>query len=343
MNARNTLFRSLFGKSQNIFSQRLHPNTFTVRLINSGNSSKFSQSQSSSSFIPDDYGSFFGFKRVENDQREQLVQSVFSRVARRYDLMNDWMSFGIHRLWKDYFVQSVVHPTAPLKSIDVAGGTGDIAFRILRFASANASLFPPTTSLKSSAAPSSSPVSPPASPAAIPPVHVTVCDLNEKMLAHGKKKAASLASTYGFKESQLDWVHGNAEALPFETNQFDLYTIAFGLRNCNNLEQVLSEAARVLRPGARFLCLEFAPTSAIHPLLRWPYEYYSMEIIPAIGELVASDWHAYRYLVESIRRFPTPEKLSAMMRTAGLAGVRTQSLNGGIVYIHSGFKPTPCK
>ena len=128
------------------------------------------------------------------------VQSVFSRVARRYDLMNDWMSFGIHRLWKDYFVQSVVHPTAPLKSIDVAGGTGDIAFRILRFASANASLFPPTTSQKSSA-PSSSPLSPPASSSVTPSVHVTVCDLNEKMLAHGKKKAASLSSAYGFKGS----------------------------------------------------------------------------------------------------------------------------------------------
>jgi demethylmenaquinone methyltransferase/2-methoxy-6-polyprenyl-1,4-benzoquinol methylase len=244
----------------------------------------------------------YGFRRVRTDEKQGLVDDVFHRVARRYDLMNDLMSGGLHRLWKDALVGWLAPPRStrrPWRAIDVAGGTGDVAFRILDRAGDAA--------------------------------EVTVCDINGEMLAVGRDRAA--ARKLG---RRIRFVQGNAEALPFPAGEFDAYTIAFGIRNVPRREAALAEAFRVLKPGGRFLCLEFSSVDV--PGLDRIYDFYSFRVIPGMARLVAGDEEPYRYLVESIRTFPNPERFAAMIRRAGFEKVTYRLLSGGIAAIHSGVK-----
>jgi demethylmenaquinone methyltransferase/2-methoxy-6-polyprenyl-1,4-benzoquinol methylase len=242
----------------------------------------------------------FGFRNVREDERQGLVNDVFAKAAADYDKMNDLMSAGLHRLWKDDMMTMLSPPRqGPFHVLDVAGGTGDIAFRILD--------------------------------AGGPETHVTVADISPEMVAEGKKR--------GEREGRLgrcDFTVGNAEALAFPDNTFDAYTIAFGIRNVTHIDKALAEAHRVLRPGGRFLCLEFS--SLDNPLLQKLYDAYSFTVIPAVGKVVTGDGQPYRYLVESIRRFPKPAAFEGMIRAAGFTRVSHRSLNGGIVCIHSGWK-----
>jgi demethylmenaquinone methyltransferase/2-methoxy-6-polyprenyl-1,4-benzoquinol methylase len=239
----------------------------------------------------------FGFSEVPEAEKAGLVQGVFSRVASRYDLMNDLMSAGIHRLWKDAMMDWLA-PRPGQRLIDVAGGTGDIAFRFLRRA---------------------------------PGAHATVVDMTEAMLAEGRQRAE--AEQLG---SALDWVAGDAMALPFPDASFDVYTISFGIRNVTRIPDALSEAFRVLRPGGRLMVLEFSriPNEA----LQWAYDRYSFNVIPAMGQVVAGDRASYQYLVESIRRFPDQESFAAMIRDAGFGQVRYRNLSMGVAALHSGWK-----
>jgi demethylmenaquinone methyltransferase/2-methoxy-6-polyprenyl-1,4-benzoquinol methylase len=236
----------------------------------------------------------FGFEEVSPEEKTQRVGRVFSGVARRYDLMNDLMSGGMHRLWKSQFVRRV-RPRKNEAILDMAGGTGDIAFRL---AESGALL--------------------------------TVADINPEMLAVGRERAKARGL------QGLAWAEQNAEELSFADNSFDAYTIAFGIRNVTHIDAALAEAHRVLKLGGRFFCLEFSTTS-------WPgfarlYETYSMNVVPRIGKAVAQDEESYRYLVESIRRFPTMDKFSDMIRKAGFAQVKAEPILGGLVAIHSGWK-----
>lgn len=238
------------------------------------------------------------------------VGRVFERVADRYDLMNDLMTAGIHRRWKDQLV-AYADLRGRTRVLDVAGGTGDIAFRLL----ASARRQPRGTEGE---------------------VSVTLVDINEKMIQVGRERAQALA----YHGSQhLNWMVGDAEALQLEDAAFDLYTIAFGIRNCTHIERVLSEAHRVLRPGGRFLCLELSPDAfAQWPNLRRLYDRYSFDVIPVLGQLVAADKASYQYLVESIRRFPGAAAFSTMIQAAGFTAVAREALLGGVAYIHSATK-----
>ena len=240
----------------------------------------------------------FGQKTVTPDEKTGLVRGVFDSVADKYDLMNDLMSGGVHRLWKDRFVRDI-RPRADLKYLDVAGGTGDIAFRIKKRAGANAD--------------------------------ITIFDLNEQMLAVGRDRAIDMGWLDGF-----EWVTGNAESLPFPDNHFDVYTIAFGLRNVTRIDTALAEAARVLKPGGWFFCLEFSHVK--DPFLSKAYDVYSKAFIPQMGKLVANDADSYEYLIESIRKMPTQEDLCARMEKAGLKKAVFSNLSAGIVAIHKGYK-----
>jgi demethylmenaquinone methyltransferase/2-methoxy-6-polyprenyl-1,4-benzoquinol methylase len=238
----------------------------------------------------------FGFKHVAENEKSSLVKGVFDSVASRYDLMNDLMSAGIHRLWKHELV-SMLSPSSGMHILDVAGGTGDIAFRMIEKAGCL----------------------------------VTVADINQQMLEEGKSRAIDRNLTHG-----LEWICCDAEALPFPDNHFDAYTIAFGIRNVTRIDRALSEAHRVLKPGGRFLCLEFSqlPNTTLQKL----YDAYSFHVIPAIGKKVTGNEEAYRYLVESIRRFPNQENFLAMIKQAGFGVARYRNLSGGVVAIHSGRK-----
>ncbi len=236
----------------------------------------------------------FGFRDVAEDEKARLVGDIFSGVASRYDLMNDLMSAGVHRLWKRDMVAALgTRPVARL--LDLAGGTGDIAAR---------------------AAPSVG--------------AVTVCDINPDMLEVGRERA------WNRGELGFDWLCGDAEALPLASAAFDAVTIAFGIRNVTHVERALAEIARVLKPGGRFLCLEFTPD--VTPALRGAYDWFSFRVIPAIGRAVTGEADAYRYLVESIRRFPDPERFAAMITEAGFAGVRARRLSGGVAALHSAWR-----
>ncbi|MBK8160133.1 MAG: bifunctional demethylmenaquinone methyltransferase/2-methoxy-6-polyprenyl-1,4-benzoquinol methylase UbiE [Rhodospirillaceae bacterium] len=240
---------------------------------------------------------WFGFRRIEPGQKAALVQGVFSSVAGKYDLMNDLMSGGIHRLWKSAMLDWL-NPRPGWNSLDVAGGTGDIAFRILERQ---------------------------------PSAHVTVCDLTPAMLEVGRDRAIDKGILSG-----LDWVSGNAEDLPFEEMRFDSYTIAFGLRNVGRQQRALEEAYRTLRPGGRFLCLEFSHVGL--PALAKLYDVYSFKVLPWLGQQVAGDRDSYQYLVESIRKFPTQDNLAGMMSAAGFRNVTYRNLTGGIAALHSGWR-----
>ena len=246
----------------------------------------------------------FGFRDVPEGEKTDLVKEVFSSVAARYDLMNDLMSAGVHRIWKDAMVEWL-NPQPGWKSLDVAGGTGDIAFRIVEMARG-----------RGGAAPGK--------------IDVTVCDINAQMLGEGVRRAAEK------NETAIAWVCGNAEALPFADAQFDAYTIAFGIRNVTHIERALKEARRVLKPGGRFLCLEFSKLDV--PGLDALYDAYSFKLLPKIGGWVAKDEESYRYLAESIRRFPPQAKFAQMIGEAGLEQVKVRNLSGGIAAMHSAWR-----
>ena len=236
----------------------------------------------------------FGDELVSRDEKTRRVGRVFSSVASRYDLMNDLMSGGMHRLWKDRFVARV-KPRPGEKILDMAGGTGDVAFRMVSRGA-----------------------------------HVTVSDINPDMLAVGMERAKARGLT------GLSWKEENAESLSFETSTFDAYTIAFGIRNVTDIPAALKQAHRVLRHGGRFFCLEFSTSD-------WPgfaeiYETYASKLIPRIGRAVAKDEGSYRYLVESIRRFPPMARFKAMIEQAGFVQVKAEPILGGLVAIHSGWK-----
>lgn len=242
----------------------------------------------------------FGFSRVPLQEKQARVDEVFHKVASRYDLMNDLMSGGLHRVWKDIFAARVKPSRrSRFRHLDVAGGTGDIAFRIAK---------------KGSQA-----------------TEITILDINPDMLEVGRQRAASRRF-----EARLEFVEANAEDLPFADNSFDAYTIAFGIRNVPRIEAALAEARRVLKRGGQFLCLEFSTVEV--PLLDRVYEAYSFHAIPLIGRLVTGDAAAYRYLVESIARFPDAESFRAKIAAAGFARADFTRLSGGIVAIHSGWK-----
>ena len=241
----------------------------------------------------------FGFRQVALGDKQHLVDDVFHGVARRYDLMNDVMSGGLHRVWKDAMVSWLAPPRrGDYAVVDVAGGTGDIATRISRRSGSNA--------------------------------HVTVADINGSMLEVGRERAEKAGLT------GIDFVEANAEALPFSDAGFDAYTIAFGIRNVPRIETALAEAFRVLKPGGRFLCLEFSEVDV--PMLDKVYEAYSFAAIPVIGQAIAGDREAYQYLVESIRTFPNQARFSAMIGRAGFSRVRHRNLSGGIAALHSAWK-----
>jgi len=242
----------------------------------------------------------FGQRTVPLDEKQGLVNEVFHRVADRYDLMNDLMSFGLHRAWKNAFAAKV-HPskTRPFALIDVAGGTGDVAFRVAR--------------------------------AGGPLTTATVADVNAEMMRVGAKRAERRRLS-----DQVMFVEANAEALPFADGRFDACTIAFGIRNVPRVESALSEAYRVLKHGGQFLCLEFSRLDV--PVLDRLYDAYSFSAIPAMGRVVAGDGRPYRYLVESIRKFPPPELFAEMIAKAGFGRVAYTPLTGGVVAIHSGWK-----
>jgi demethylmenaquinone methyltransferase/2-methoxy-6-polyprenyl-1,4-benzoquinol methylase len=241
---------------------------------------------------------WFGFRRVEASEKPHLVRDVFERVAGRYDLMNDLMSGGIHRLWKRELIDWLAPRPGELL-LDVAGGTGDIARRFLARAGDGG--------------------------------RVVVCDLTPAMLAVGRDRAIDGGLIAG-----IDWVAGDAQALPLADRSVDAYTIAFGLRNVADIDRALAEARRVLKPGGRFLCLEFS--QVILPQLKRLYDLYSFRVLPWMGRIVAGDREAYVYLVESIRRFPDQEALTLRMTAAGLERVRYRNLSGGIAAIHAAWR-----
>ena len=241
---------------------------------------------------------WFGYRQVDPREKTGLVRDVFDRVARRYDLMNDLMSGGVHRLWKDRFVEGI-RPRPGSTLLDVAGGTGDIAFRYLDRAGASAGAI--------------------------------ICDINESMLRVGRDRAIDRGLV-----SEIEWLCGNAESLPVRDRSVDVYTIAFGLRNVTDIDAALAEARRVLKPGGRFYCLEFSRVTL--PILRRAYDLYSFAVIPQLGGLVAHDRDSYRYLVESIRRFPDQESFVRRMEQAGIEKPRYRNLSGGIAAMHSGWR-----
>ena len=243
----------------------------------------------------------FGFRDVELGDKQGLVNEVFHSVARRYDLMNDLMSGGLHRLWKEAMITALNPPRddRPFALLDVAGGTGDISFR--------------------------------AAEAAGNGFHATVCDINTDMLAVGRERAEAQ-----HLDDRVDFVEGNAESLGFPDRSFDAYTIAFGIRNVPRIPLALAEAYRVLKPGGRFLCLEFSTVDV--PGLDRLYDLFSFNVIPQIGRAVTGDADSYRYLVESIRQFPKPDAFAEMIRAAGFARVRYDIMSGGIVALHSGWR-----
>jgi demethylmenaquinone methyltransferase/2-methoxy-6-polyprenyl-1,4-benzoquinol methylase len=245
----------------------------------------------------------FGFRRVALDEKAPLVRGVFDSVAARYDLMNDLMSAGIHRWWKAEMMTQL-KPRAGQRLLDVAGGTGDIALRAL-------------PRLVRTGEPAD--------------LAVVVCDVSEPMLAIGRARALDQGILGG-----IEWLCADAERLPVADRSFDLYTIGFGLRNVTRIDAALAEARRVLRPGGRFLCLEFTPE--ITPLLQPLYDLYSFQIVPLVGQIVAGDRDAYVYLVESIRRFPRQSELAEMIEGAGFDRVKFRNLTGGLAALHSAWR-----
>jgi demethylmenaquinone methyltransferase / 2-methoxy-6-polyprenyl-1,4-benzoquinol methylase len=239
----------------------------------------------------------FGFQTVPEGEKAGLVHGVFTRVASKYDIMNDLMSGGVHRLWKNAMMDWLV-PRPGQRLLDVAGGTGDVAFRFLKRA---------------------------------PGASAVVLDMTESMLIEGRKRAEAdrLADN-------LDWVVGDAMALPFASSSFDAYTISFGIRNVTRIADALSEAYRVLRPGGRLMVLEFSRIP--NDLMQKAYDLYSFNVIPVMGQVVSGDRDSYQYLVESIRKFPDQESFATMIRQAGFDQVKYRNMTMGVAALHSGWK-----
>ena len=239
----------------------------------------------------------FGFKTVDESEKAGMVEGLFSSVANKYDVMNDAMSMGIHRIWKDAMMDWLA-PRGALKLLDVAGGTGDVAFRFLKRA---------------------------------PQSHATVFDMTQGMLDAGRTRAEA-----GDMANSLDWVCGDAMALPFADNSFDVYTISFGIRNVTRPQEALNEAYRVLRPGGRLMVLEFSQIP--NPAMQWAYDQYSFNVIPKMGQVIANDADSYRYLVESIRKFPDQDTFLQMIKDAGFENAKYRNMAMGIAALHSGWK-----
>lgn len=239
----------------------------------------------------------FGYQEVPEDQKAGMVHGVFTNVASKYDIMNDVMSGGVHRIWKDAMMDWLA-PHAGQRLLDVAGGTGDVAFRFLKRA---------------------------------PTAEAVVLDMTESMLVAGRQRAEA-----GTRADQLDWIVGDAMALPFEDNSFDVYTISFGIRNVTRIGDALREAFRILRPGGRLMVLEFSqlPNEAMQKA----YDLYSFNVIPRMGKLIANDRDSYQYLVESIRQFPDQESFATMIRESGFENVKFRNLTMGVAALHSGWK-----
>lgn len=251
---------------------------------------------------PEEMPTSFGFTRVAEGSKQALVDDVFHKVAERYDLMNDLMSGGMHRVWKDAMVSFLAPPKSSVSGwrlLDVAGGTGDIATRVVRRSGDK--------------------------------VSAVVCDINESMLGVGSDRAAKAGLS-----DLITFTQGNAEDLPFPDRSFDAYTIAFGIRNVPDIPKALREARRVLKRGGRFMCLEFSEVDV--PLLDKVYDAFSFNAIPGIGRAVTGDGDPYRYLVESIRKFPSQERFAEMIREAGFERVSYRNYSGGIAALHSGWK-----
>ena len=240
----------------------------------------------------------FGFRDVAEEEKAGLVHGVFSSVASNYDVMNDVMSLRIHRLWKEALIDWMA-PRKGQSMLDVAGGTGDISFRTLSRLDGDGS--------------------------------ATICDMTAPMLVEGRKRAEAEHLSHA-----LDWVCGDAMKLPFPDRSFDVYTIAFGIRNVTRIQDALSEAYRVLKPGGRFLCLEFSHVDP--PLMQKAYDLYSFNVIPRMGQIIAKDRDSYQYLVESIRQFPDQETFAGMIREAGFSRVAYRNQTLGIAAIHSGWR-----
>lgn len=238
----------------------------------------------------------FGFSDIPEHEKAGKVRAIFDRVSSRYDLMNDAMSLGLHRAWKSALI-GMLRPRANMELLDVAGGTGDIALRFIEGGGG----------------------------------HVTVCDINASMLQEGRNRCIDRN-----RAINMEWVCADAEQIPFPDRHFDAYTVAFGIRNVTHRERALAEARRVLKPGGRFLCLEFAPPAP--GFFQRCYDAYSFHVIPRLGSLLAGDSESYRYLVESIRRFPKQEAFAEEIISAGFAKVSHRNLSGGIVAIHSGWR-----
>jgi len=249
--------------------------------------------------MSDDTGrtTHFGYQTVPEEEKAGRVRGVFNSVASKYDVMNDAMSFGVHRVWKDAMMDWLA-PRPGQRLLDVAGGTGDISFRFLKRAGR---------------------------------AHATVLDLTEPMLVEGRKRAEAEAM-----QDSLDWVVGDAMALPFPENSFDVYTISFGIRNVTRPQKALDEAFRVLRPGGRLMVLEFSQIP--NEMMQKVYDLYSFNIIPRMGQVIARDHDSYQYLVESIRRFPDQETFLGMVRAAGFELAKYRNLTMGVAALHSGWK-----
>ncbi|MFN7709766.1 MAG: bifunctional demethylmenaquinone methyltransferase/2-methoxy-6-polyprenyl-1,4-benzoquinol methylase UbiE [Holosporales bacterium] len=243
----------------------------------------------------------FGFKKVSESDKARLVSDVFRSVASKYDLMNDLMSGGLHRLWKDELIK-MLRPRANMHLLDLAGGTGDIARRFLD-----------------------------ATHGMTPEAKVTICDINAAMLSEGRTNLTNK----GYLK-RIDFIQGDATCLPFEDQSFDAVTISFGLRNVANFERALAEIYRVLKVGGSFYCLEFSKIN--NPLLRTAYQTYAFSVIPTVGQIVAKDRESYQYLIESIEQFPDQATLAAMMQAVGFREVAWRDLTFGVCAIHSGLR-----
>ncbi|MGB1235550.1 MAG: bifunctional demethylmenaquinone methyltransferase/2-methoxy-6-polyprenyl-1,4-benzoquinol methylase UbiE [Planktomarina sp.] len=239
----------------------------------------------------------FGNATVPESEKAGKVQNLFTAVSSNYDIMNDVMSMGIHRIWKEAMMDWLA-PRTGQKLLDVAGGTGDVSFKFLGRAGSG---------------------------------HATVCDITESMLVEGRKRAEAEAMS-----DKLDWVVGDAMALPFPDNTFDVYTISFGIRNVTRPQEALNEAYRVLRPGGRLMVLEFSQLP--NPMMQKAYDLYSFNVIPRMGQMIANDYDSYQYLVESIRKFPDQDTFLGMVKQAGFANAAYRNMTMGVACLHSGWK-----